>query len=256
VTITSPRVKDTEILVFDFTVDDGSGGVVTERFSLEVTNIPPELVLSGSEGPLDEGSAGAIAVEVTNGAEDDEYTYEWIQVSGTSATLTGQSTPNLAVTLPRIAQETETLVFNVSVSDGVDATVEEYTLTAVNIAPTTSVSLDQPSVQEGEPVAATVTVTNAAVGENYTYSWTQISGTPASISGRTLTSATITTPKVSATETLRFDVIVSDGVVNVSTPFSITVQNKPSSGGSLDWLMLGLVSLLGLRRRRFRTKAA
>ena len=256
VTITSPRVKDTEILVFDFTVDDGSGGVVTERFSLEVTNIPPELVLSGSEGALDEGSAAAIAVEVTNGAEDDEYTYEWIQVSGTSATLTGQSTPNLAVTLPRIAQETETLVFNVSVSDGVDATVEEYTLTAVNIAPTTSVSLDQSSVQEGEPVAATVTVTNSAVGENYTYSWTQISGTPASISGRTLTSATITTPKVSATETLRFDVIVSDGVVNVSTPFSITVQNKPSSGGSLDWLILGLVTLLGLRRRRFLTKVA
>ena len=170
--------------------------------------------------------------------------------------MTGQSTPNLSVTLPRIAQETETLVFNVSVSDGVDAIVEEYTLTAVNIAPTTSVSLDQSSVQEGEPVAATVTVTNAAVGESYTYSWTQISGTPASISGRTLTSATITTPKVSATETLRFDVIVSDGVVNVSTPFSITVQNKPSSGGSLDWLMLVLLTLIGIRRRLFLTKAA
>ena len=158
------------------------------------------------------------------------------------------------MTLPRIAQETETLVFNVSVSDGVDATVEEYTLTAVNIAPTTSVLLDQSSVQEGEPVAATVRVTNAAVGESYTYSWTQISGTPASISGRTLTSATITTPKVSATETLRFDVIVSDGVVNVSTPFSITVKNKPSSGGSLDWLMLGLLTLIGVRQRRFLTK--
>ncbi len=255
VTITSPRVKDTEMLVFDFTVDDGSGGVVTERFSLEVTNIPPALVVSGSEGPLDEGSAAAIAVEVTNGAEDDEYTYEWIQISGTAATVTGQSTANLAVTLPRIAQETDALVFNVSVSDGVDTTVEEYSLTAVNIAPTTSVSLDQSSVQEGEPVAATVTVTNAAVGENYTYSWTQVSGTTASISGRTLTSATITTPKVNATETLRFDVIVSDGVVNVSTPFSITVQNKASSGGSFGWLALGLMALLGLRGRRLFSRA-
>jgi hypothetical protein len=255
VTITSPRVKDTEMLVFDFTVDDGSGGVVTERFSLEVTNIPPALVVSGSEGPLDEGSAAAIAVEVTNGAEDDEYTYEWTQISGTPATLTDQSTANLAVTLPRIAQETDALVFNVSVSDGVDTTVEEYSLTAVNIAPTTSVSLDQSSVQEGEPVAATVTVTNAAVGENYTYSWTQVSGTTASISGRTLTSATITTPKVSATETLRFDVIVSDGVVNVSTPFSITVQNKASSGGSFGWLALGLMALLGLRGRRLFSRA-
>lgn len=242
VTITSPRVKDTETLLFDFTVDDGSGGVVTERFTLEVMNIPPALVLSGSEGPLDEGSAAAIAVEVTNGAEDDVYTYEWIQVSGTSATVTGQSTPNLAVTLPRIAQETEALVFNVSVSDGVDATLEEYTLTAVNIAPTASVSLDLPSVQEGEPVAANVTVTNAAVGESYSYSWTQTSGTPASISGRTLTSATITTPKVDATETLGFEVVASDGVVNVSTPFSITVQNKSSSGGSFDWVAIVLLT--------------
>jgi len=256
VTITSPRVKDTETLLFDFTVDDGSGGVVTERFTLEVTNIPPALVLSGSEGPLDEGSAAAIAVEVTNGAEDDVYTYEWIQVSGTSATVTGQSTPNLAVTLPRIAQETEALVFNVSVSDGVDATLEEYTLTAVNIAPTAAVSLDQPSVQEGEPVAATVTVTNAAVGESYSYSWTQTSGTPASISGRTLTSATITTPKVDATETLGFEVVVSDGVVNVSTPFSITVQNKPSSGGSFDWMAIVLLTLLGLRRRHALSEGA
>jgi hypothetical protein len=154
------------------------------------------------------------------------------------------------VTLPRIAQETEALVFNVSVSDGVDATLEEYTLTAVNIAPTASVSLDQPSVQEGEPVAATVTVTNAAVGESYSYSWTQTSGTPASISGRTLTSAMITTPKVDATETLGFEVVVSDGVVNVSTPFSITVQNKPSSGGSFDWVAIVLLTLLGLRGRR------
>jgi hypothetical protein len=49
---------------------------------------------------------------------------------------------------------------------------------------------------------------------------------------------------------------VSDGVVNVSTPFSITVQNKPSSGGSLDWLMLVLLTLIGIRRLRFLTKAA
>ena len=90
-------------------------------------------------------------------------------------------------------------------------------------------------MQEVAPAARTVTVTNAALGESYTYSWTQFSGTPASISGRTLTSATITTQKVSATETLGFEVIVSDGVVNVSTLSPLRsrtrrVQAVPSTG--------------------------
>ena len=249
VTITSPRVKNAEILVFAFTVDDGAGGQVSEQFSLEVTNVPPELSLSAPQDLLEEGVQTVVSVEVTNAADDDTYTYQWSQTSGTAATLTGQNTADLAMGLPRIAVASEDLIFSVSVSDGVDVTTEEYVVTVTNITPEVAVAVDLSSVQEGGIVSASVTVTNAAAGENYTYSWAQTSGSLATISGRNAASVTITTPKVSATETLRFEVVVSDGAVSVPAALSITVQDKPSSGGSSEWYTLLLLAAIVWRTR-------
>ena len=249
VTITSPRVKNAEILVFAFTVDDGAGGQVSEQFSLEVTNVPPELSLSAPQDLLEEGAQTTVSVDVTNAADDDTYTYQWSQTSGTAATLTGQNTADLAMGLPRIAVASEDLIFSVSVSDGVDVTTEEYVVTVTNITPEVAVAVDLSSVQEGGIVSASVTVTNAAAGENYTYSWAQTSGSLATISGRNTASVTITTPKVSATETLRFEVVVSDGAVSVPATLSITVQDKPSSGGSSEWYMLLLLAVIVWRTR-------
>jgi hypothetical protein len=248
-TITSPRVKDTETLVFAFTVDDGAGGQVSEQFALEVTNVPPELSLSALQDLLEEGAQTGVSVEVTNAAVDDTYTYQWSQTSGSVATLSGQSTPDLAIGLPRIATASEDLIFSVSVSDGVDVTTEEYVVSVTNISPEVAVAVDLSSVQEGGIVSASVTVTNAAAGENYTYAWAQSSGSLATISGRNTASATITTPKVSATETLRFEVVVSDGAVNVPSTLSITVRDKPSSGGSSEWYMLLLLAIIVWRAR-------
>ncbi|MDG1033246.1 MAG: hypothetical protein P8O92_03310, partial [Luminiphilus sp.] len=164
-------------------------------------------------------------------------------------TLSGQNTPDLAIGLPRIAAVSEDLIFSVSVSDGVDVTTEDYVVSVTNISPEVAVAVDLSSVQEGGIVSASVTVTNAAAGENYTYAWAQSSGSLATISGRNTASVTITTPKVSATETLRFEVNVSDGAVSVPSTLSITVQDKPSSGGSSDWHLLLLLTMIVWRTR-------
>jgi hypothetical protein len=42
---------------------------------------------------------------------------------------------------------------------------------------------------------------------------------------------------------------VNDGAVNVPSTLSITVRDKPSSGGSFEWYMLLLLAIIVWRAR-------
>ena len=150
---------------------------------------------------------------------DEDATYHWSQVSGTtvtlsasanSATFTAPATPGTLVFRLTVTDER-----NVSASDDVTITV------AANRAPTANAGSDQ-TVDTGERVFLIGSGADLDSGETLTYSWTQI-GTPAvTLSNASSAVAYFTTPTTSAT--LVFRLTVSDGSLSGTDDVTITVQ--------------------------------
>jgi uncharacterized repeat protein (TIGR03806 family) len=131
-----------------------------------------------------------------------------------------------------------------------------------NQAPTADAGTDQ-SVDEGVTVSLSGTGTDSD-GSIASYSWTQVSGTAATISGADTQNASFTAPMVAATENLVFTLTVTDddGATAADT-VTITVNDvsappppppppvaKSSGGGSFGTLFLLLLCGFGVRHRR------
>jgi hypothetical protein len=126
-----------------------------------------------------------------------------------------------------------------------------------NRLPSVTVSADT-SVAEG----GSITLSAEGIDtDELTYTWTQTSGTTATITGADTATLSITAPQVSAGgDNLVFEVSVNDGtasvlktvtvaVSDVPAPAVVTPPAKKSSGGSTSWLALLLLPLTLLRRR-------
>ncbi|RVU40011.1 GlyGly-CTERM sorting domain-containing protein [Rheinheimera riviphila] len=126
----------------------------------------------------------------------------------------------------------------------------------------TKTSSSVAEVNEGAEVKLTVAAQDANAADKLTYSWKQLSGTTAVISNGSTAEATVKTPLISAaSETLNFEVTVSDGKVSVKSTVGVKVNNIPDpappistnrspKGGSLGWFALILVPFALLRRRK------
>jgi large repetitive protein len=124
-----------------------------------------------------------------------------------------------------------------------------------NRLPYVSASADV-SVNEGGSVALSVEASDPN-GDALTYTWTQVSGSAATLTGADTAALSFTAPSVSATETLVFEVAVSDGTATVTDSVTVTVKDIPaptpvkkSSGGSTGLIALLLLPLAILRRRK------
>jgi hypothetical protein len=250
----TPLTRGDASVEFMVTVTDESLATASATHAMTINNVPPALDVTESltgDNAVAEGTQTEISVAVTNSTDDDEYTYEWTQVSGTTASIGSSADAITAVGLPRIRTATETLVFSVAVDDGFDRNEETVSITVENVPPVISASLSEPEVRETGTVTASVSVINSGPGESYTYSWTQLSGSTATLTGANSSSVTIETNGVSADEEQTFQVSVDDGVVATTDTVTLMVKNKKSSWLSSDW-MLGAViaALLLLYRRR------
>ena len=255
----TPLTKGDTMAEFMVTVTDESQATASATHAITINNVPPALSMTESlTGDLapPEGSQIEIGVSITNSAEDDEYTYEWIQVSGSASSIEGSTNSTASVTLPRIRSASETLIFSVEVDDGFDRSEATVNVDVVNIPPEISASISENEVKETETVTASVSVINAAAGESYTYSWTQVSGSAAVLSGANSSSVTIETGSVTADEVQIYQITVDDGVVSVVDTVNLTVQNKKSSSWlSGDWALMALLAaMFVMYRRRFLAK--
>ena len=255
----TPLTKGDTMAEFMVTVTDESQATASATHAITINNVPPALSMTESlTGDLapPEGSQIEIGVSITNSAEDDEYTYEWIQVSGSASSIEGSTNPTASVTLPRIRSASETLIFSVEVDDGFDRSEATVNVEVVNIPPEISASISENEVKETETVTASVSVINGAAGESYTYSWTQVSGSAAVLSGANSSSVTIETGSVTADEVQIYQITVDDGVVSVVDTVNLTVQNKKSSSWlSGDWALMALLAaMFVMSRRRFLAK--
>jgi hypothetical protein len=130
-----------------------------------------------------------------------------------------------------------------------------------NRLPLVSVS-DDLTVNEGTSVDLSVEA-NDPNSDELTYSWAQVSGTSAAITGGDTSAISFTAPSLaSGSDTLVFEVSVNDGKDTVMNTVSVTVNDIPaptpvtptktkkSGGGSTGFLALLLLPLALLRRRK------
>lgn len=110
--------------------------------------------------------------------------------------------------------------------------------------PVFSASASSSSVKEGESITLTATVVDAVIDSpELSYQWTQVSGPTASFTGHG-SSITFEAPSVKSDETIRFELVGSNGTKSsLPAEVSVNVENK-SSGGTFAWL---LTLLAGVR---------
>ena len=99
-------------------------------------------------------------------------------------------------------------------------------------------------------------------GDELKYTWTQLSGTQAALSGADTATLSFTPAAVTADEELVFEVAVSDGTATVTEQTTVMVKDKPepvtpvaekkSSSGSVGFIALLLTPLVWFNRRRKR----
>ena len=129
-----------------------------------------------------------------------------------------------------------------------DTVTSTYRFGVNEVAPVAVISPTS-SVTEGSALTMDGSTSSDVNGDELTYTWLQLSGTPVTFDASSATLST-TAPKVSKDETIAFQLTVDDGNGNTdTTTASVSVVNKKSSSGSFGWLMLLLTPMLFTRRK-------
>ncbi|TQV88859.1 S8 family serine peptidase [Aliikangiella coralliicola] len=167
-------------------------------------------------------------------------------LSGHASGATFDITPNENFTGDMVV--TVTITDNEKPTDSV-STSFTVAVTPVNDAPTAALSYSESFTNAINTLTLTA-VGSDVDGDDLTYSWSQVSGPSVTITNSDMAVATVSNANAE-TGTLVFELTVSDGTLESKSTISVGVtQNRTSGSGSVAWLLLVMLSLVGLRRRR------
>lgn len=219
--------------------------------AVELTNTSPNIIIDGDTSVL-EGELVRIDASQTTDQQNDSLIYTWEQIAGYSIDLQEANTPLLSFVAPQVDQTTN-LRFRLTVYDGRDTSSTDVlvVISNSNQAPTVSIDSHQNSVDAGTIVNMSVSASDAD-GDKLSYSWSQVSGPMVFINGSNSDQISFTAPQVDQSEVIVLQVVISDGVKQVSQMTQITINQlvddteldmaeEESGGGSLNlfyWLLL------------------
>ncbi len=181
----------------------------------------------------------------------DALTVSWMQTSGTSVQLMGET-----FTAPEVDSGGETLAFRVTVSDGrggMDADDMTVTVRNVNRRPEVLAG-GSTMVVSGQTASLEATATDPD-GDTMTYLWQQEGQATVTIAEANQASTGFVAPDVKVPELISFRVIALDADTSSEPAFiAITISPKPGSCGCTTVEpLLAFALLLLFRRRRKRT---
>ncbi|WP_404343404.1 rhombosortase-dependent M36 family metallopeptidase [Pseudoalteromonas mariniglutinosa] len=221
----------------------------------------------GYDGPLIENDSQAIQDRDTftgnNIDENGVYgNYETInfgsELNGNSAKLRFRLSSDGAVS--DFGWWIDNLTFNNVMSPVFSTVIAGDSVACDNAAPLVTISAPD-TVTESATATLTATATDRN-GDQLTYSWSQVSGTSASLTGADTATLSFTPGSITSDEELTFAVTVSDGRIAITEDTVVMVTNEAepvietpasqssSSSGSLGLLSLLLTPLLFIRRRK------
>ncbi|WP_435275915.1 immunoglobulin-like domain-containing protein [Psychrobium sp. nBUS_13] len=234
-----------------YDTDGSPNGQVRDPGYIATRNSPPIIIVENTDITVDENSDFKLDASESYDPENDSITFNWQQLSGTNI-LNNDNKSSIELTAPNVI-ENEELVFEVSVSDGGSIISKQQVMVNVifvNELPELKVSASSYTVNEGAQVTLRATATDVD-DQTINYNWKQISGATATLSSLTSSEIKVTMPDIKEDMILTFEVIVGDGVEQVTQQVSIDVKaKKDDSGGSMGCILYFIFLLMFTRRRK------
>ncbi|MBH5321836.1 PKD domain-containing protein [Aurantiacibacter sediminis] len=225
-TFVAPALTNTaQPLVFEVAVSDGTT-TSTDRVTLTVVaNTPP----TADAGPDQTVRGGETVALNATGSSDPEQpsalTFDWVQTGGPSVSLSDPNGQQPTFTAPSGLASTTPFTFELTVDDGLTTTTDTVVINVQpNSAPTADAGADIGPIDSGQTVTLDGTGSTDPDGDTLTYSWTQTSGAPVTLSDATAAAPTFTAPLVNGTQSFEFQLSVSDGIFTRSDTVRVTVQ--------------------------------
>jgi hypothetical protein len=217
-TFTAPVVAAAgETLTFQLTVTNNDGLVSSDTVDVFVVDSP-----AANAGVDQDVAEGATVNLDGTGSTGRNIAFAWTQTKGTQAVnFTGASTATPTFTAPDINTLSETLTFQLTVTDDLGAISSNAVDVIVVDSPVANAGVDQDVAEGTTPVTLDG---SGSTGRNINYSWTQI-GTPVvNLTGASTATPTFTAPNINTlSETLTFQLTVTDDVGATSTPDTVDV---------------------------------
>ncbi len=198
-------------------------GNATQTYGVTVTSVatvPPTngpTANAGLDKMVKVGSSVSLSGTGFPADPDEDVTYSWTQVSGTTVSLR-TSANSASFTAP---SSPGTLVFRLTVTDirGVSASDDVTVKVALNRAPVANAGADR-TAQTGRRVFLNASGTDPD-GDALSYSWSQVPGRTVTLNNASGVTAYFTAP--STPGTLTFRLTVSDGSLSTSDDVTVTV---------------------------------
>nr|WP_255551867.1 PKD domain-containing protein [Erythrobacter crassostrea] len=250
-----PRTNSDQILEFALTVTD----VFDASSSASTTTTVLSNNLPIADAGADQSQVGGSTITLDgSGSSDpdgDAINYTWVQNGGPLVVLTGANTVNPTFTAPTATSVDQILTFDLTVDDNATSggagsgarqapsspqqDSVQITILA-NTAPVADAGTDQGPIDSGETVTLNGSGSTDPEGDSLTYIWTQIAGTPVTLTGGNSVSPTFVAPTVNGNEDLVFALRVNDGqldspvvtvTVSVQAVGTVTIIQQLVGGG-------------------------
>lgn len=131
-----------ETLTFTLTVTDPNGATGTSNVDVVVTNLPhAPVAVAGGNLTVNEGSSVTLNGSASSDPDGDPLTFQWVQVSGPTVTLTGANTAFPGFTAPMVTASGAVLKFKLTVRDPYNGvSTATTTVTVRNVAGAPNIS--------------------------------------------------------------------------------------------------------------------
>ncbi|WP_295801694.1 glycosyl hydrolase family 18 protein [uncultured Microbulbifer sp.] len=186
---------------------------------------------AGGDQSVDGGVSVTLDGSDSSDLDNDPLTYQWTQTGGAEVALQNATSAVASFVAPGVSGD---LTFTLSVNDGAetdtDTVVVSVSAGQENRAPVSDAGADQMVV-----TPAVVTLDGSASsdpdGDSLSYAWTQVRGTPVTLSDAAAATPTFSAAQVAVEDELVFELNVSDGELSDATPDQVSVfllaENTP-----------------------------
>jgi len=239
-TFTAPEVAQDSDLVFHLAVSDGTD-TTTSTVTVHVRNVNrAPTANAGLDGTVDERASFTLSGSASD-EDNDTLTYRWFQTAGTPVALSNANTLTASFVAPELTLD-ETLTFTLWVSDGTASVEDSVNVTVHNVNRAPVVNASNKRVEQNTQVTLSAQASDPD-GDTLTYSWTQLSGPPVTLTGANTLTPSFTAPSVTADTELTFELTVSDGSASSKATSIVTVvqdnvpNDPPTANAGLDGIV-------------------